>query len=83
MNHEQIKMEVRNIIADIAPDEDVSAITDDGIIREQLELDSMDFLDIMMELRRRYKINVPEPDYPHFATLKGSADYLAPMMKEM
>ena len=31
--------------------------------REQLELDSMDFLDIVMELRKRYRMQIPEDDY--------------------
>jgi len=83
MNQEQIKLEIRNIITEIAPDEDLSAVTDEGVLREQMELDSMDFLDIMMELRKRYKIEVPEADYPRFATLKGSAEYLEPLMTQM
>ena len=42
-----------DILGDIAPDEDLSGLKDDVAFREQLELDSMDFLDIVMELRRR------------------------------
>ena len=38
-------------------------------LREQLELDSMDFLDIVMELRKRYRIQIPEDDYVQLATL--------------
>ncbi len=40
----------------------------------------MDFLDIIMELRKRHKVNVPEADYPNFKTLGGSADYLMPFL---
>jgi acyl carrier protein len=43
----------------------------------------MDFLDIMMELRKRHKIEVPEADYPRFATLGGSVDYLAPLLGDV
>lgn len=77
MDKEAIKLEIKNIIADIAPDEDLSALSEDGSLREQLNLDSMDFLDIIMELRKRHKVHVPEEDYKHFATLNSSAEYLS------
>lgn len=80
MTREQIRNEIKSIISVIAPDEDLSLLTDDGVIREQLELDSMDFLDIIMELRKRHKIQVPEADYPNFTTLNKCADYLEPRM---
>jgi len=43
----------------------------------------MDFLDIIMELRKRYGIEVPEDDYVNLATLDGSVAYLEPRMKEL
>ena len=39
-------------------------------------LQSMDFLDVVMDLRKRYKVVVPEADYGKLATLKGCVDYL-------
>ena len=44
----------------------------------RLELDSMDFLDIVMELRKRHGIEVPEADYMQLASLDSSAEYLTP-----
>jgi acyl carrier protein len=41
-------------------------------------MDSMDFLDIVMELRKRHKIEVPKEDYPRLATLDGCVSYLLP-----
>jgi acyl carrier protein len=38
----------------------------------------MDFLDIVMELRKRHGIEVPEADYPKLASLDSCADYLTP-----
>ena len=43
-------------------------LVDDKPFREQLELDSMDFLDIVMELRKRHRIQIPEEDYKHLAS---------------
>ena len=83
MTKEQIKATVLEIIAQIIPDEDLSNLKGDIPLREQVELDSMDFLDIIMELRKRYGIEVPESEYVQLATLDGSAAYLEPLMKKL
>ncbi len=83
MTKEQIKDTILKIIAQIIPDEDLSNLKGDIPIREQVELDSMDFLDIIMELRKRYGIEVPEDDYTQLATLDGSVAYLEPRMREL
>jgi len=79
----EIKEEVLDILADIAPDEDLGGLKDDVAFRDQLELDSMDFLDIVMELRKRYRVQIPEEDYPQLASMKSTTDYLAPLMKDI
>ena len=78
MTNDDIKKLVTEIIADIAPDEDLSGLKPDVRLREQLQLDSMDFLDIVMELRKRHGIEVPEKDYPQLASLDSCAEYLTP-----
>ncbi len=75
---EDVKKIVLAIIAEIAPDEDLSNVKPEVRLRDQLELDSMDFLDIVMELRKKYNIEVPENDYPKLATLDSCAEYLLP-----
>ena len=82
MTREQIFEAVKDIIATIAPDEDVSSLTPDERLRDQIELDSMDFLDIVMELRKRYGVQVPEEDYGRLATLESCAEYLEPHLKD-
>lgn len=73
-----VRTAVLNIIADIAMDEDTSNLKDDVALREQLDLDSMDFLDIVMELKKKYRIEVPQEDFPKLATLNSCVDYLTP-----
>lgn len=80
MNHEEIVTAVKDIIATIAPDEDLAQLDLHKRLREQIELDSMDFLDIVMELRKRYGVQVPEEDYMRLATLAGCVEYLAPKL---
>lgn len=82
MTKEDIKKIVLDIIAEIAPDEDLSNVKPDVRLRDQLELDSMDFLDIVMELRKKYGIEVPEADYPQLASLDSCADYLLPKFEK-
>ena len=81
MNQEQVRQVVLNIISDIAPDEDMATIKDEISLREQLDLDSMDFLDIVMELRKRHKVEVPAEDYPKLATMASCVTYLTPKMQ--
>lgn len=78
LSNEEVRAKVLDIIADIALDDDVSAIKDDVALRDQLDLDSMDFLDIVMELKKRHKIEVPQEDYTKLASMKSCVEYLAP-----
>lgn len=78
MEKTDIRKIIIDIIAEIAPDEDLSNLKDDVRLRDQLELDSMDFLDIVMELRKQHNIEVPEADYSHLESLQSCVDYLLP-----
>ena len=83
MTPTDIRSVILDILENIAPDEDLSDLKDDVPFREQLELDSMDFLDIVMELRKRYRIQIPEEDYSQLASMQSTCDYLEPLMKDM
>ncbi len=83
MTREDIREAVIDILDDIAPDEDLDQLQDDISFREQLELDSMDFLDIVMELRKRYRVQVPEEDYGELASMQSTVTYLEPKMRDL
>jgi len=83
MNPEEIRQVVLEILARIAPDEDLSELNDDVPFREQMELDSMDFLDIVMELRKMYRVQIPEEDYENLVTMDRTVGYLTPMLKDV
>lgn len=74
----EVREKILSIIDDIALDDDVSKINDELALRDQLDLDSMDFLDIVMELKKRYKIEVPQEDYKELATMNSCVKYLTP-----
>ncbi len=82
MTGKDVKEAILSILADIAPDEDVSSINDQDKLRDQIDLDSMDFLDIVMELRKRFNIEVPEKDYGQLATMASCVTYLLPLLKD-
>jgi acyl carrier protein len=83
MTSAEIREAVLDILSDIAPDDDLSGLKDDVAFREQLELDSMDFLDIVMELRKRYRVQVPEEDYQQLGSMESTVAYLQPLMKDL
>ncbi len=83
MNNSEIKDVVLDILSNIAPDDDLSGLDDAKPFREQLELDSMDFLDIVMELRKRHRVQIPEEDYGHLASMSSTVAYLEPLMKDI
>ncbi len=83
MTSAEIQEAILDILSDIAPDEDLSTLDPAVALRDQLELDSMDFLDIVMELRKRYRVQIPEEEYPQLASMASTVAYLAPRMKDM
>ena len=83
MTSAEIREEVIDILSDIAPDQDLSQLDDAKSFREQLELDSMDFLDIVMELRKRHRIQIPEDDYINLASMDSTVKFLEPLLKDV
>jgi acyl carrier protein len=81
MTIDEIKNVILEIIQDIDDEADLENLNPGDALRDQLDLDSMDFLDIVMELRKRYQIQIPEADYPQLATLDSCVNYLIPRLK--
>jgi acyl carrier protein len=80
MTTAEVRQAILDIIARIAPDEDLNGLDDEQVIREQIDLDSMDFLDIVMELRKVYAVEVPESDYMELSTISRAVKYLTPLL---
>ncbi|WP_310600143.1 acyl carrier protein [Desulfobulbus sp.] len=83
MSRDEIKDVLLEIIADIDEEADFASLDAGAPLRDQLDLDSMDFLDIVMELRKRYKLQIPEDEYPQLATLTSCIDYLEPKLQNV
>ncbi len=83
MSPAEIREEIIDILSEIAPDEDLSNLNDEQSFREQMELDSMDFLDIVMELRKRHRVQIPEDEYGELASMSSTVKYLEPKMADI
>ena len=68
---------VISVVCQVAPDVDPAAIDPDASLAEQLDIDSMDFLNIVVEINARTGIEIPERDYPKLSTLNDAVGYLA------
>ena len=83
MSRDEIKDVILEIIEDIDEEADLASLDANAPLRDQLDLDSMDFLDIVMELRKRYKLQIPEEEYPQLATLASCVNYLVPRLQHV
>jgi acyl carrier protein len=73
---DELRRTVLDALGTVAPEADPSALRPDAVLREALDLDSMDFLNFVIALHDRLGIDIPEVDYPKLATLDGCLAYL-------
>jgi acyl carrier protein len=77
MNEAETRTLVATILAGIAPEADLGTVADDEDLRLALDLDSMDFLNMVVGLHEHTGRDVPEADYPKLFTLAGIVDYFS------
>ena len=73
---EEIRAQIFDTLAAIAPEVDTDAIVSNQPLREQIALDSFDFLNVIVRLHERLGIDIPESDYGKLATLDSAIEYL-------
>lgn len=77
MSPDEIRDVVVAVLRRIAPEVDPTSLGPDIHLRDDLDLDSMDFLNFVLGLHERLGVEVPEADYPQLYTLHGATAYLA------
>jgi acyl carrier protein len=77
VTRDELRDTVLRCLGEIAPEADPARVNPDVSFRDQLDLDSMDFLNFVIALHQALGIDVPEADYPKLATLDGCLGYLA------
>jgi len=65
---------------EIAPEVDLGGVDADAPIQEELDIDSMDFLNLVTAIHTRTGVDIPERDYPRLATVNAFVDYLAAVL---
>ena len=73
---EQIRQAVIDTLAAIAPETDFAAIAPGKPLRDQLDIDSFDFLNAVIRLHDQLGVDIPEADYQKLATLDSTVAYL-------
>jgi acyl carrier protein len=78
MTEAELRKAVLDTLGDIAPEADLAALAPGKDLREELDIDSMDFLNFVIALHEKLGVEIPEADYPQLITLDGAIGYLAP-----
>ncbi len=77
MNEDEIRKILQEELANIAPEADLQKLNPSADLREALDIDSIDFLNLVTAIHHRLGIDVPELDYPMLFTLDGAVSYAA------
>ena len=76
MTMDEARALVIDALSNIAPEADYDALRGEAVLRDTLDLDSMDFLNFVADLHDRTGLDIPEADYPLLTTLDGAVAYL-------
>ncbi len=76
MSDADLMAQLRGVLGDVAPDLDVASVGIDEDLRNDLGLDSMDFLNFVIGVSKKLKVEIPEADYREVATLSKCVAYL-------
>ena len=77
MNRSELRSVFFAELKRIAPELEEADLRSDRPLREQVDLDSMDWLNFLVALHERLQVDIPEADYKRLATLEQALDYLA------
>jgi acyl carrier protein len=80
MNQADIRRALIEALASVAPEGDYDRLKPDRPLREQLDIDSYDFLNVVVRLHEQLGVDIPEADYQRLATLDSAVAYLAPRL---
>ena len=82
MSETEIREAVLRVLGNIAPEADLTSLKPQARLRDQLDIDSMDFLNFLIGLHAELHVEIPERDYGRLATLAGCIEYLAAAIQE-
>jgi acyl carrier protein len=77
MIDEELRKKLFELIHRVAPEADPAKLGLDEGLREALDIDSFDFLKIVIGVHEVFGIDIPEAEYRQVTTLRGLADYVS------
>ena len=83
MTTEEIRTKVLAVLGEIAPEADLSSIKADVPFRDQIDIDSMDYLNFVIALDETFQANIPEEDYTQFVSLNACVERLESSLGEV
>lgn len=72
-----VESAIRTAILGVAPEADLDALAPDDDLQLELDLDSMDFLNVLIALEALTGVAIPEADYRDVRTMRSLSDYVA------
>ena len=76
MTEAEIKQVVHDALGNVAPEADVDALNPGKDLRDQIDIDSVDFLNFVIGLHKELKVGIPDADVAKLSTLNGCVSYL-------
>ena len=76
MTEIEIKRVVRDALSNVAPEVDFYTIDPAKDLRDQIDIDSVDFLNFVIGLHKELNIDIPDADISKLTTLNGCVTYL-------
>ena len=76
MNDNDIRSGILAAIQDVAPEVEADELVADRPLRDQVDLDSMDWLNVIVGLHERFGVDIPEADYAKLTTIDAIAAYI-------
>ena len=77
MNEQDLRVLVRGVVLDVAPDLTPEDVRDDADLRADLDMDSMDYLDVVSRLAEQTGVEIADRDYDRLTSVAALAGYLA------
>jgi acyl carrier protein len=82
MHTDELRTAVVETLHGIAPEADLGVLDSTKSFHDQIDIDSVDYLNFMLSLEKRLNVRIVEVDYPQLSTLAGCLAYLAPLVRE-
>jgi acyl carrier protein len=80
ISREELTLKIFDLLEMIAPEADFDELESDDDMRDELDIDSFDFLNFLIDLNDEVGVEIPEADYGKLVSLNDLLDYLLARM---